>query len=98
MSRSSSTLCVYFGRVRTVPAVSPFVRNIEQTSFKMLRQYFTTCLNSSSLTQKQRHEFYWCSRAFYDCARDVAWQDIVPMDERLVETVNLIVTNQAEEA
>jgi len=62
------------GRFPQLAFCSQYRADLLQDAASILRPV----LNSSSLTQ-QRHDFYWCSRAFYDCARDVAWQDIVPM-------------------
>jgi len=76
-----------FGRVRTVPAVSPLCSQYRAD----LLQDAASILHDLSQLKLSDPEtariFYWCSRAFYDCARDVAWQGYCANGrERLVET------------
>jgi len=78
-----------------------FVRNIEQTSFKMLRQYFTTCPQLKLSDPEATARIFIGTLVHFMIVQEMLHgKDIVPMErERLIENlVNMIVANQAEEA
>jgi hypothetical protein len=76
-----------------------FVRNIEQTSFKMLRQYFTTCPQLKLSDPEATARIFIGSLVHFLIVQEMLHgKDIVPMErDRLIgNLVNLIVANQAE--
>lgn len=76
-----------------------FVRNIEQTSFKVLRQYFTTCPQLKLPDPEATARIFIGALVHFMIVQEMLHgKDIVPMErDRLVENlVNLIVANQAE--
>ncbi|MBW4640772.1 MAG: TetR/AcrR family transcriptional regulator [Gloeocapsa sp. UFS-A4-WI-NPMV-4B04] len=76
-----------------------FVRNIEQTSFKMLRQYFTTCPQLKLSDPEATARIFIGTLVHFMIVQEMLHgKDIVPMErERLIENlVNMIVANQAE--
>jgi len=76
-----------------------FVRNIEQTSFKMLRQYFTTCPQLKLSDPEATARIFIGTLVHFMIVQEMLHgKDIVPMErERLVKNlVNLIVANEAE--
>jgi hypothetical protein len=76
-----------------------FVRNIEQTAFKMLRQYFTTCPRLKLSDPEATARIFVGTLVHFMIVQEMLHgKDIVPMErERLVKNlVNLIVANEAE--
>ena len=76
-----------------------FVRNIEQTSFKMLRQYFTTCPQLKLSDPEATARIFIGALVHFMIVQEMLHgKDIVPMErDRLVKNlVNLIVVNHAE--
>ncbi len=73
-----------------------FVRNVEQTSFKMICQYFTACPHLKvSDPEATARIFVGAIVHFLIVQEMLHGKDIVPMErDRIIETlVNLIVTN-----
>jgi len=76
-----------------------FVRNIEQTNFKMLRQYFTSCHQLKLADPEATARIFIGSLVHFLIVQEMLHgKDIVPMErDRLIgNLVNLIVANQAE--
>lgn len=76
-----------------------FVCNIEQTSFKMLRQYFISCPQLKLADPEATARIFIGSLVHFLIVQEMLHgKDIVPMErDRLVDNlVNLIVANQAE--
>lgn len=76
-----------------------FVFNIEQTSFKMLRQYFISCPQLKLADPEATARIFIGSLVHFLIVQEMLHgKDIVPMErKRLVENlVHLIVTNQDE--
>lgn len=76
-----------------------FVRNIEQTSFKMLCQYFTICPQLKLSDPEATARIFIGTLVHFMIVQEMLHgKDIVPMErDRLVQNlVNLIVANQAE--
>jgi len=77
---------VILGEGRFPQLARAFVRNIEQTSFKMLRQYFTTCPQLKLLPRSNGTNFIGALVHFMIVQEMLHGKDIVPMErERLVE-------------
>jgi len=76
-----------------------FVRNIEQTAFKMLRQYFATCPQLKLSDPEATARIFIGTLVHFLIVQEMLHgKDIVPMERnRLIgNLVNLIVANQAE--
>jgi len=76
-----------------------FVRNIEQTAFKILCQYFTTCPQLKLSDPEATARIFIGTLVHFLIVQEMLHgKDIVPMErDRLVgNLVNLIVANQAE--
>ena len=76
-----------------------FVRNVEQTAFSRIRQYFTNCPQLKLADPEATARIFVGAIVHFMIVQEMLHgKDIVPMErDRLIETlVNLIVVNQAE--
>ena len=76
-----------------------FVRNVEQTSFRMISQYFTTCPHLKLADSEATARIFVGALVHFMIVQEMLHgKDIVPMErDRLIETlVNLIVSNQTK--
>jgi AcrR family transcriptional regulator len=75
-----------------------FVRNIEQTSFKRLRQYFTTCPQLKLSDPEATARIFIGTLVHFMIVQEMLHgKDIVPMERaRLIENLVKLIINQAE--